>query len=151
MKFTSDGSLAYVTFHGSWNRDVPVGYKLSVLSFANGQPVEPADSKKAAVDILSNPDISACPGKCFRPVGLAIDSRNRVFMTSDATGDIYVLRRSDMTATGTNTGGGTLVTSTNAGSPNAVAGMQATRTEGWMFMMLTLTLAALGGMFFVAA
>lgn len=43
-----------------------------------------------------NADNSNCPGKCFRPVGLALDSgaqggKNRLFMTSDATGEIFVV------------------------------------------------------------
>ncbi|KAH7040306.1 glucose sorbosone dehydrogenase [Microdochium trichocladiopsis] len=89
--FAPDGSAAYVSFHGSWNRDEPAGYRLSSIAFANGEPVAAADSKTALVDVLSNPSLTACPDNCFRPVGLAIDSANRLFMTSDSTGDIWVL------------------------------------------------------------
>ena len=74
IKFNPTGTLAYVSFHGSWDRSDPVGYKLSVIAFANGQPVEPADSTTAAVPVLSNPDNSKCPGDCFRPAGLAFGS-----------------------------------------------------------------------------
>ena len=59
IKFTSNGTLGYVTFHGSWNRDKPAGYKLSVVSFADG--------KTAAVDVLSNADLSACPWPASGP------------------------------------------------------------------------------------
>ncbi|KAK3384363.1 hypothetical protein B0T24DRAFT_517524 [Lasiosphaeria ovina] len=97
IKFNANGTLAYVTFHGSWNRDEPVGYKLSVVSFGDGsrgEPAEPADSTAAAVDVLTNADLAACPGACFRPVGLAVDDdTGRVFMTSDSTGEIYVVQR----------------------------------------------------------
>jgi len=162
IKFTSDGSLAYVSFHGSWNRDEPVGYKLSVVSFANGEPVAPADSTEAAVDILSNADNSRCPGNCFRPAGLAIDGQGRVYMSSDATGEIYVLQRVEMSATGgggggggssTSSGGGTLVTSTTTGTstPNAAAGSVPGSGEGWLLVTLTLALSLFGGAFFVAA
>ncbi|KAL8306089.1 hypothetical protein RB597_003300 [Gaeumannomyces tritici] len=106
LKFSADGAEAYVSFHGSWNRDDPVGYKISMIRFANGEPTEPADSRSSTVDIMSNPDLSACPGRCFRPVGLALDQRGRMFMSSDSTGEIYLLRKSEMAATDTGKAGG---------------------------------------------
>lgn len=165
IKFTADGTLAYVSFHGSWNRDEPVGYKLSVVSFANGEPVEPADSTEAAVDILSNADNTKCPGGCFRPAGLAIDAQGRVFMSSDATGEIYVLQRAEMTATGgggggggtggsSTSGGGTLVTSTatSSSTPNAAAGQSMPASgQGWSLVTVTLALSVIGGVFFAVA
>ncbi|KAH8881416.1 soluble quino protein glucose dehydrogenase [Thozetella sp. PMI_491] len=153
IKFTSNGTLAYVTFHGSWNRDVPVGYKLSVLSFANGEPTEAADSKTAAKDVLSNPDASQCPDKCFRPAGLALDSQGRIFMTSDSTGEIYVLRQADMSATGTGTSSstGTLVTSTSGTSPNAAPGASVPHGQEWLLLGLTLALSFVGSAFFFVA
>jgi glucose/arabinose dehydrogenase len=160
IKFTSDGSLAYVTFHGSWNRDEPAGYKLSVIQFANGEPVEPADSTGAAVDILSNADNTACPGKCFRPAGLAIDSKGRIFMSSDATGEIYVLQRAEFTATGggggggsSTTSGGTLVTSTSTSTStsNAAARPLPGMGQGWLLVTLPLVLSVISGtLIFVA-
>lgn len=161
IKFTKDGKLGYITFHGSWNRDNPAGYKLSVVNFANGQPVEPADSTEATIDVLSNPDNSKCPTSCFRPAGLAIDDNDRIFMTSDATGEIYVLHRVEMSATdgggsgggGTSTsgGGGTLVTSTTTNSPNAAAGRGVARGESWLLVGLTVGLSIVGGAFFIVA
>ncbi|KAF2018623.1 soluble quino protein glucose dehydrogenase [Aaosphaeria arxii CBS 175.79] len=91
IKFNSNGTAAWVTFHGSWNRDDPIGYKLSVIPFANGQPIDPANSTSAAISIVSNPDTSACPRGCFRPVGLAWDSKGRLFMSSDSSGEIFVV------------------------------------------------------------
>lgn len=32
-----------------------------------------------------------CPLECFRPVGVAIDARGRVWMTSDNTGEVFVV------------------------------------------------------------
>ncbi|KAK1981953.1 hypothetical protein LZ30DRAFT_749672 [Colletotrichum cereale] len=81
MKFTTDGSEAFFTLHGSWNRDEPVGYKLSSTHFANGLPIEPADSRTSLTDIFSNADIDDCPDRCFRPVGLAWDNQQRLLMT----------------------------------------------------------------------
>jgi len=95
IKFNANGTAAWVTFHGSWDRDNPIGYKLSVVAFASGSPTEPANSTTAAIDIVSNPDLSKCPNSCFRPVGLAWDSKGRLFMSSDTTGEVYVITRAD--------------------------------------------------------
>ncbi|KAH8884993.1 glucose sorbosone dehydrogenase [Thozetella sp. PMI_491] len=91
LLFKPDGSAAYISFHGSWNRSPPIGYRLTQIAFANGEPVEPATSTTALIDIMTNSNLNLCPGSCFRPVGLALDSAGRLFMTSDATGEIYVL------------------------------------------------------------
>ena len=47
--------------------------------------------------ILKNPDNSKCPDECFRPVGLAWDSKGRLWFTSDATGEIFVLQNANGT------------------------------------------------------
>lgn len=78
------------------NRKEPIGYKLSAVEFdGSGSPKAAANSTTAAVDIVSNPDLSACPRNCFRPVGLAFDAQGRLFMSSDSTGEIYVITKSD--------------------------------------------------------
>jgi len=94
VKFLHDGSAAYVSFHGSWNRSPPDGYRLSRIDFKDGQPVAPRDSRDAAVNVMWNANNSACPGGCFRPTGLAIDSEGRIFMSSDSTGEIYLIVKS---------------------------------------------------------
>ena len=86
------------------DRTEPSGYKVSLISFANGEPVAPANSNTSYTDIFANADNSACPGNCFRPVGLAFDSQGRMFVSSDASGEIYVVVR-DETANST-TGSG---------------------------------------------
>ncbi|KAL2162121.1 hypothetical protein VTH06DRAFT_7906 [Thermothelomyces fergusii] len=92
-----NGSRAFVTFHGSWNRDVPAGYKLSYVPFSSaGEPTHASDSRDATRDILTPPDIIQCTrtGACLRPVGLAFDSAGqRLFVSSDATGEIWVVLR----------------------------------------------------------
>ncbi|OCK80256.1 soluble quino protein glucose dehydrogenase [Lepidopterella palustris CBS 459.81] len=95
IKFNDNGSVAWITFHGSWDRTNPIGYKLSAVEFANGSPIAPANSNTSAIDIVANLDNSKCPDSCFRPVGLAWDSQGRLFMSSDATGEIYVVVKSD--------------------------------------------------------
>src|SRR5690242_9098413 len=78
------------------NREDPVGYKVSFIQFDGiGSPTAAANSTSAAIDIVSNADLSECPDRCFRPAGLAWDSQGRLFMSSDATGEIYVITRED--------------------------------------------------------
>jgi len=117
IKFNTDGSEAYVTFHGSFDKTNPVGYALSVVAFdpTTGEPTADASSTTALSDIMTNPDHTVCPGKCFRPVGLAWDTKGRLWMSSDSTGEIFVLQKS--TTSPTATASGTVVTAT--GKPNA--------------------------------
>lgn len=110
IKFNNSGNEAWITFHGSWDRTQPVGYKVSVVQFRNGSPVAPSNSTTAAVDIITNMDNSVCPNNCFRPVGLAIDNQGRIFMSSDASGEIYLITKVDAAAanstiSGTSTSG----------------------------------------------
>jgi hypothetical protein len=95
IKFTREGDLAYVTSRGSWNKEQPDGYRVFALAFENGEPTEPANSTEAILPIMTNEDNSGCPDGCFRPVGLAFDSRGRLFVTADASGEIYVITRED--------------------------------------------------------
>ena len=79
-----------------------IGYKVSVVPWANGEPLAASTDKNAVVDILSNHDTTVCdlPGSvpCFRPVGLAWDSQGRLFVSSDQTGEIYAIMRDDGTS-----------------------------------------------------
>lgn len=95
---------------------------MSRIAFSNGEPAAPSNSTTATTDIFTNSDVSVCPGNCFRPVGMAIDSVGRIFVSSDATGEIYVVVKDGETAagpTGTTSPGGTSSpssTSTSTGS-----------------------------------
>ncbi|KAF5675561.1 L-sorbosone dehydrogenase [Fusarium heterosporum] len=86
-----DGSAAYIAIHGSWNRDPGDGYRLSKVAFKNGEPVSVSDDPKAEEQLMWNTDNSKCPSACFRPAGLAFDKTQRLFMTSDSTGELYVV------------------------------------------------------------
>jgi hypothetical protein len=57
----------------------------------------------AATDIFANADNSKCPNVCFRPVGLALDSQNRMFVSSDTSGEIYILVKTGVSTTTTGT------------------------------------------------
>lgn len=96
MKFDGKGENLYISLHGSWNKQDPVGYSVSVIKFgADGQPLEASTSTNALTPIVSNSDTTGCPGFCFRPAGLAWDRNGRLYMTSDSTGEIYVITKSD--------------------------------------------------------
>ncbi len=64
------------------------------VEFKDGQPVHAPNSKTAGIPVMENPSTGSCPTGCFRPVGVAIDSKKRVFMTSDSSGEIYVISSS---------------------------------------------------------
>lgn len=61
------------------------------MSFADGQPVAAADSADAEEMLLWNADNADCPGSCFRPAGLWLDGKGRTFMTSDSSGELFVV------------------------------------------------------------
>jgi glucose/arabinose dehydrogenase len=165
IKFTPSGDTAFISFHGSWNRDHPAGYKLSYVSFSadSGEPTEASDSVTAARDVLTAPDVSACSnrGACFRPVGLAFDAAGeRLFVSSDATGEIWVVMR-DGAGNGNGNGGGGATgggTPTSTGGPGggtssaaAAAGLRhrGVGGEGWVVVLLTGILMAVGGLAFL--
>ncbi|TQV98752.1 hypothetical protein V2A60_007545 [Cordyceps javanica] len=91
IKFLHDGSAALISFHGSWNRQPPNGYRLSRVSFANGNPVKRAQEADAEEMLLWNSNNADCRRNCFRPVGLLLDKQSRLFMTSDATGELFLV------------------------------------------------------------
>lgn len=57
----------------------------------SGRPAASRNSKDVAQPVLSNGDMSKCPNGCFRPVGLAGGTNDRLFFSSDKTGEIFVL------------------------------------------------------------
>jgi hypothetical protein len=76
---------------------------VSVIKFgADGQPTEKSTSTSALSPIVANSDVDECPGKCFRPAGLAWDTKGRLYMSSDTTGEIYVIVKSGGKALDTN-------------------------------------------------
>jgi hypothetical protein len=108
------------------NRDSPTGYLAFAISFKDGQPTEPANSTSAAVTVLSNPDNSKCPNGCFRPVGLAWDSKGRLIMSSDRTGEIFVIGKADGSPLDT----ATLASSTSSSSPSGTKKSGAIALDG---------------------
>lgn len=126
LKFNNSGREAWVAFHGSWNSPDPVGYKLSVIDFSeDGEPVDEVTSTTAATDIFGNEDISRCAADCFRPVAMAFDSQGRIFMTSDSTGEVYMIARDEgatETEPGTETGSAPTSSSTSDSESKGAVG-----------------------------
>lgn len=102
IKFNDSAKEAWITFHGSWNRDAPVGYSVALVPFSDttGEPEAASDSRTANQTIFANQDNSACPDDCFRPAGMAFDSQGRLFVSSDESGEIYMITK-DSTSDGT--------------------------------------------------
>jgi glucose/arabinose dehydrogenase len=100
-KFDPDNANLYVTLHGSWNRDVPTGYKVVTVPFTKNaeggfEPVAAADSQEGYDDILWDPQEGCDNAKCFRPSGLSWDlDHTRLFIASDNSqeGELYILSK----------------------------------------------------------
>lgn len=75
-------SDAIVTWHGSWNREHPQGYKVQRIIFKNGEPT-------GAEDFLTG--FLSADGKTRfgRPAGIAFSSDGNIFISDDENGIIY--------------------------------------------------------------
>lgn len=72
--------FAFVAFHGSWNRDIPTGYKVVYIPFdAEGNVSGPP------VDFLAHEPPDAQWEDGFRPVDVDFDDCGRLLVTSDGT------------------------------------------------------------------
>ncbi|KDQ17343.1 hypothetical protein BOTBODRAFT_53460 [Botryobasidium botryosum FD-172 SS1] len=85
---------AFVSFHGSWNRAPPTGYGVIRVPFSSGAPVASASSTTGYAFVLQAPDLSKCPNGCARPVGLSFDQFGRLFVSSDTTGEVFLIESS---------------------------------------------------------
>ncbi|KAK7731541.1 hypothetical protein SLS53_008781 [Cytospora paraplurivora] len=143
IAFDRDGTTAYVSFHGSTDKSNPVGYFIGEVAFNSetGMPTEASDSTTAIVSVIRNADDSSCPSSCLRPVGMAIDDKGRLFFSSDATGEIYVLVKSSATTgTSSSTETGTMVTPT-ATKKSAAGTFGISRVGNLVGIMAVLALA----------
>jgi len=76
--------FAFVTFHGSWNRDIPTGYKLVYVPI-DGETGRVRNPNKDPVDLLAHVPPNAQWEDRFRPVDLVFDKCGRLLVTSDGT------------------------------------------------------------------
>jgi len=91
IKFYSGNSFpsqykggAFVSLHGSWNRQPPTGYRVIHLLFEDGIPVD------ESVFLANNGDSETWPNN-VRPVGLTFGDCGGIdclFISSDASGQI---------------------------------------------------------------
>jgi hypothetical protein len=65
------------------------------IPWNNGAPVASADSRNGYETVVGAPDLSQCPNGCVRPVGVAFDRLGRLFVSSDTTGEIFVVENSN--------------------------------------------------------
>jgi hypothetical protein len=89
-----------VTLHGSWNRAQSSGYKIVEVPFVKGvngyRPKAPSNSSMGWIDIFWNPNEEHCSTtQCFRPVSIAKDQYERMYITSDSgtEGELIILGR----------------------------------------------------------
>jgi hypothetical protein len=100
-KFDRDGKNMYVTFHGSWNRVTPTGFKVVAIPFTQTaagdyDPVAARDSTQGYNDILWDSGQGCSMMSCFRPSGLAWDlDYTRMYIASDNAmeGELYLLAK----------------------------------------------------------
>ena len=77
---TMDGD-AFISSHGSWNSDIPVGYKVSYVRMdASGN----VPSGVVAKDLVKHTPTAQWPDG-FRPVDVSFDTCGRLIVTSDGT------------------------------------------------------------------
>lgn len=75
----------FVSFHGSWNRDVPTGYKVVRVRMQGGVPQDP----EPFFEYAGEGDIAAAWR--HRPVGVRVGADGRLFITSDSSGVVIAI------------------------------------------------------------
>ncbi|MEJ1239855.1 PQQ-dependent sugar dehydrogenase [Chryseolinea sp. T2] len=76
---------ALITFHGSWNKKEPDGFKVVRVKYDNGRPA-------GVEDFLSGFLSSDGRSRFGRPAGLAISPAGNVYVSDDANGVIYYIK-----------------------------------------------------------
>eukprot|EP00531_Pseudo-nitzschia_arenysensis_P007422 CAMPEP_0116133830 /NCGR_PEP_ID=MMETSP0329-20121206/10320_1 /TAXON_ID=697910 /ORGANISM="Pseudo-nitzschia arenysensis, Strain B593" /LENGTH=443 /DNA_ID=CAMNT_0003628497 /DNA_START=65 /DNA_END=1396 /DNA_ORIENTATION=- len=72
---------AFIAYHGSWNRDVPTGYKVVYVEMdGDGNPMG-----DQPIDLLAHAPPNAKWEDGFRPVDVGFDVCGRLLVTSDGT------------------------------------------------------------------
>lgn len=103
--------------------------KVSLISFANGEPVAQANSKTSYTDVFADANNTICTGNCFRPVGLAFGSQGWSFVSSDGSGEIYVVTKDE-------TADGTTGNSPSGGKPKSGAQRQGSLSTGALVLSM---------------
>ncbi|RDB18470.1 hypothetical protein Hypma_000295 [Hypsizygus marmoreus] len=90
---TSFSGDAFVSFHGSFDRTPPTGYGVVHVPF----PLGTANSVAPYSFLVQATELKTCPGSCIRPVGLAFGKDGRLYVSSDSSGELFVIERSLLT------------------------------------------------------
>ncbi|KAI1332335.1 soluble quino protein glucose dehydrogenase [Xylariaceae sp. FL0255] len=96
-KFDAHFDNLFVAMHGSWDRQPPTGYKVVAVPFElqpSGYyaPTAFPWSNRGTIDVFYPPDETSCSAtSCIRPVGLAFDAMDRLYVTSDVSGEVFLL------------------------------------------------------------
>ena len=85
--------LDMVSFGGSPTTQKPWHSKLTLdltisIPWNGDSPVAQLTDSKGYTFAVQAEDMSKCPGSCIRPVGLQFDWLGRMFVSSDATGEV---------------------------------------------------------------
>ncbi len=72
----------FITFHGSWNRSIPTGYKLITINTA--------DKSSKEKDFITG-WVDSSGYVWGRPVGLGFDQRGNLYVSDDKAGAIYLV------------------------------------------------------------
>ena len=100
--FDRNYTSLFVTFHGSWNRNPSTGFKVVQIPFTKSaggfgpQSAIAQSNVTGYTDVLWNPDVEHCSTtQCFRPVSIAKDGFERMYITSDSgsEGELLLLGR----------------------------------------------------------
>lgn len=81
--FLPDGD-ALVSWHGSWNRQHPEGYKVQRIHFINGSPVSTTDFLRGFLSADGK-------SRFGRPAGLLYTNSGIIYVSDDENGVIYAL------------------------------------------------------------
>ena len=103
---------AFVTFHGSFDRTPPTGYGvvryvylyilLSLAArimyncrvpFTGPHPAASPSSTTGSSFLVQAANLDTCPGTCIRPVGLAFADDGRLFVSSDSSGELFIISK----------------------------------------------------------
>ncbi|KAF8147473.1 hypothetical protein B0H34DRAFT_739271 [Crassisporium funariophilum] len=82
---------AFISFHGSFDRSPPTGYGV-----VRPVPIETHDPLGDALGysfMIQAANLTTCPGSCIRPVGLAFGNDGRLYVSSDSSGELFVIER----------------------------------------------------------
>lgn len=80
---------AFAALRGSWNREIPTGYKVVRVHFENGMPANVPGTSSPIEDFLSGFLIEDGRAHFGRIAGLAVDATGALLVAEDTNGVVY--------------------------------------------------------------